>query len=106
MNNVVELSLAGNRFSSIKETGMWRLCELKQLDLSFNYMEGRLTMPSECNRYGLERLILNDNHLIGEIPTSLERLTALRALYLDYNMLTGPIPESLGNLTGLTELVL
>ncbi|KAL8248022.1 hypothetical protein R6Q59_009238 [Mikania micrantha] len=106
MNNVVELNLAGNRYPSIQETEVWRLCELKNLDLSFNYMEGRLIGPSECSLYGLERLILNDNKLSGEIPTSLERLTALRALYLDYNLLTGIIPESLGNLTSLAELVL
>ncbi|KAJ0466217.1 putative non-specific serine/threonine protein kinase [Helianthus annuus] len=106
MNNVVELNLASNRFSGIQETEAWRLCELKQLDLSFNYMEGPLTMSSACSRYGLERLILNDNKLSGEIPATLERLTSLRGLYLDYNMLTGTIPESLGNLTSLTELVL
>ncbi|KAI7731952.1 hypothetical protein M8C21_008964, partial [Ambrosia artemisiifolia] len=106
MNNVVELNLANNRFSGIQETGAWRLCDLKQLDLSFNYMEGPLTMSSGCSRYGLERLILNDNKLSGEIPTSLERLTSLRALYLDYNLLSGTIPESLGNLTSLTVLVL
>ncbi|KAM0023826.1 putative non-specific serine/threonine protein kinase [Helianthus debilis subsp. tardiflorus] len=106
MNNVVEINLASNRFSGIQETEAWRLCELKQLDLSFNYMEGPLTMSSACSRYGLERLILNDNKLSGEIPATLERLTSLRGLYLDYNMLTGTIPESLGNLTSLTELVL
>ncbi|KAK1409145.1 hypothetical protein QVD17_35670 [Tagetes erecta] len=106
MNNVVELNLASNRFPGIQETGAWRLCELKQLDLSFNYMQGQLTEPTECNQYGLERLILNDNKLTGEIPTSIETLTALRVLHLDYNLLNGTIPESLGNLTSLTELVL
>ncbi|XP_076953058.1 receptor-like protein EIX1 [Bidens hawaiensis] len=106
MKNIVELNLASNGFVGTQETGVWRLCELKHLDLSFNYMEGRLTIPSGCSRYGLERLLLSENKLTGEIPTSLGRLTALKVLYLDYNLLTGHIPEDIGNLTSLTELVL
>ncbi|XP_076913390.1 receptor-like protein EIX1 [Bidens hawaiensis] len=106
MKNIVDLNLASNGFAGIQETGVWRLCELKQLDLSFNYMEGRLTIPSECSRYGLEKLLLSENKLTGNIPTSLGRLAALKVLYLDYNLLTGTIPESIGNLTSLTELVL
>nr|XP_043633771.1 receptor-like protein EIX2 [Erigeron canadensis] len=106
MNNVVELNLAGNRFPGIQDSGVWRFCRLKRLDLSFNYMEGGLTGPSGCTRYGLETLRLNDNKLSGEIPNIIERLTGLRRLYIDYNELVGSIPESLGNLTSLQELVL
>ncbi|GJU72654.1 putative leucine-rich repeat protein, partial [Tanacetum coccineum] len=108
--NVTELNLSGNRYSRIQDTGLWRFCRLKRLDLSFNYMEGGFTGPStnvtECARYDLEVLILSDNKLSGQIPTSLERLTKLSRLYLDYNVLTGSIPETLGNLTSLRELVL
>ncbi|XP_023748057.1 receptor-like protein EIX2 [Lactuca sativa] len=110
MNGITELNLAGNRFPGIQVTGVWRLCRLKRLDLAFSSIRGRLVGPSSnvsaCAQFALETLILNDNKFSGEIPSSLERLTALRGLYLDYNELTGSIPESLGKLTSLQELVL
>ncbi|XP_023734051.1 receptor-like protein EIX2 [Lactuca sativa] len=89
----------------IQDTG---ICHLKWLDLSHNSMEGRFTGPStnvsECALFALETLNLNDNQLVGEIPTSLGRLTALRELNLAENKLTGNIPEFVGNLTTLREL--
>ncbi|KVI10128.1 Leucine-rich repeat-containing protein [Cynara cardunculus var. scolymus] len=107
MKNVTKLNLAGNRFLCIRDTNVWSFCQIKWLDLSFNYMEGGLDGPStnvsECTRFGLETLILNDNKFSGEIPTSLEKLTDLKRLNLGYNQLTGTIPESLGNLTSLRE---
>ncbi|KAI3524377.1 hypothetical protein L1887_03031 [Cichorium endivia] len=85
-----------------------RLCQLKQLDLSYNFIEGEFTGPptnvSECAQFDLETLDLENNNLGGKIPTSLGRLTALRKLSLGPNELTGTIPESLGNLTSLWKL--
>ncbi|XP_071735632.1 receptor-like protein EIX1 [Rutidosis leptorrhynchoides] len=108
MNNVVELNLAGNRFSGIQDTGVWRQCLIKQLDLSFNYMKGGFTGPStnvsECAKYDLETLILNDNKLNGFIPESLGNLTSLQDLVLSGNQLTGPIPTSIGKLAFLQRL--
>ncbi|KAL7614310.1 hypothetical protein Lser_V15G09421 [Lactuca serriola] len=105
MNGILELYLGGNRFQRIQDTGMWRLCRIKVLDLSDNYMEGELIGPStECSQFALEKLYLSRNKCSGEIPTSLERLTALTSLYLDHNQLTGRIPKSLGDLKSLQEL--
>ncbi|KAI3524375.1 hypothetical protein L1887_03029 [Cichorium endivia] len=108
MNTVVDLNLKANEFLHYKDIGIWRFCQLKRLDLSYNSLEGRFTGPStnvsECAQYDLETLNLNENRLSGEIPTSLVRLTALRELDLGWNELTGIIPEALGNLTSLQEL--
>ncbi|CAI9285701.1 unnamed protein product [Lactuca saligna] len=110
MKKVVDLNLEQNGFTGIQDTRVWRLCQLQRLDLSFNSMEGGFMGPStngngsECAQFSLETLNLYENKLVGEIPTSLGRLTALRELNLGWNELTGTIPEALGNLTSLREL--
>ena len=49
-------------------------------------------------------LILENNHLVGSLPSSIGDLTALNVLYLDGNGLTGGIPSSLGTITGLNSI--
>nr|GEX16891.1 low-temperature-induced 65 kDa protein-like [Tanacetum cinerariifolium] len=102
--NLVELNLARNRFSRVQDIGVLRLCRLKRLDLSFNYIEKGLYGPFECTRCGLDTLVLSNNKLRGKIPTSLDMFTTLKRLDLLGNMFTGTIPELLGNLTRLIEL--
>ena len=62
---------------------------------TFFNAEGRLTS-----------LVLNENNLVGEIPTEITQLSALEILDLSGNQLTGSIPESLGDMTTLTSLSL
>ena len=47
------------------------------------------------NLVNLERLLLFNNQLTGEIPDELGRLTNLTVLYLSGNQLTGCVPASL-----------
>ena len=51
-------------------------------------------------------LDLGDNHLVGEIPPELGRLSNLRVLILWRNQLSGYIPLELGNLSSLTHIFL
>ena len=52
----------------------------------------------------LEELALEDNDLIGSIPTELGS-TGLKLIELSNNKLTGPIPTELGLLTTLEDII-
>ena len=52
----------------------------------------------------MERLLLRDNDLTGEIPTELANLRSATTLSLNGNQLSGPIPPELGNLGDLETL--
>jgi hypothetical protein len=72
---------------------------------------------TECQWYGVTcsgpaddryvlRLILPDNHLVGELPASLGALDRLDALLLADNQLGGTLPENLWDLPALRYLTL
>ena len=71
------------------------------------------TMPlDQWHGVGTERngrvteLVLHDNGLIGELPTSLASLTMLRKLQISKNPIAGGIPSELGGLSNLVDLSL
>jgi len=51
-------------------------------------------------------LSLNDNHLRGELPSALWKLSALKVLRLANNLLSGPLPDSIAHLRNLEYLIL
>ncbi|KAM0047118.1 putative leucine-rich repeat-containing, plant-type, leucine-rich repeat domain superfamily [Helianthus debilis subsp. tardiflorus] len=110
MPKLLKLDISGNEFRQIEDVGIWRQCHLKELIVSYNYLEGEmigpLTNASKCSQYALEILYLNTCGLKCSIPESLGRLTNLRSLDLSSNALTGAIPEALRNLRSLQELYL
>ena len=66
-----------------------------------------------CNWYGVTcennrvtQLRLDDNQLMGSLPTELSNLANLRTLFLSTNQLSGSIPAELGNLANLEVLFL
>ncbi|GAA0145664.1 transmembrane signal receptor [Lithospermum erythrorhizon] len=86
------------------------ICKLKQLDLSYNKLNGTmndfLQSFSSCpNGNSLIYLHLNGNQLEGKIPTSIEVLQHLQQLYLHDDNFSGIIPQtSIGQLQELTYL--
>jgi Leucine-rich repeat (LRR) protein/PKD repeat protein len=68
---------------------------------------------TECTWYGVtcdagetavKELVLDQNNLVGTLPSSLGNLTSLTRLNLYFNKLSGTIPTELGDLTHLTYL--
>ncbi|KAK1416465.1 hypothetical protein QVD17_32256 [Tagetes erecta] len=108
MPGLLRLDLSNNNNIKLDHIGIWRQCNLKELIVSDSNLEGEISGPSTnasiCSRYALEMLDLSQNELSGSIPSSLGRLTGLRALSFGSNRLNGPIPEALGRLRFLEVL--
>ena len=128
--NVTGLYLSSNMLVGRIPAELAGLTDLRNLELSYNYLlEGPIPtglfnlpglqtiglsrvgvggpLPSAIGRLSnLERLRMRSSRISGPIPPELGRLTNLRTLDLGYNYLTGPIPPSLGNLTKLDFLSL
>ncbi|KAE8660271.1 Receptor like protein 33 [Hibiscus syriacus] len=74
---------------------------LESLDLSSNLLEGSIL--STClnlqtpNRQLLKELLISENKLTGNIPSSICSRSSLTLLDLSRNSLSGTIPECLGN---------
>ncbi|XP_050281642.1 receptor-like protein EIX2 [Quercus robur] len=85
------------------------LCNLKNLDMSFNiFISGPITefiqALSGCRNHRLEQLNLGSNQLSGVLPHSLGYFTHLRELHLTNNSFSGPIPSSIQHLSRLETL--
>ena len=73
------------------------------MDLSSTSFSG--TIPSELQELSqLEALFLGDCNFTGNIPSELGRLSKLFFLELDTNYLTGPMPTELGSLSSMLTL--
>jgi len=69
------------------------------LDLSNNFLEGKLT---ECfHSQNIWMLILSNNRFSGKFPPSLQRCTDLYILDLDSNNFNGELPMWIGNMVNL-----
>ncbi|XP_010513095.1 PREDICTED: receptor-like protein 12 [Camelina sativa] len=86
-------------------SSLFRLHQLRSLDLSYNNFTSS-SLPSEFgNLNRLEVLSLPSNGFLGQIPSSFGNLTQLFYLDLSYNELTGSFPL-LRNLSKLTVVEL
>ncbi|GAB4857302.1 hypothetical protein Ancab_015210 [Ancistrocladus abbreviatus] len=79
------------------------------LDLQHNNLSGsipdRWGKSGETNSsYQLHSLILDYNHLYGNIPSSLNKLGNLELLSVSHNRINGTIPDELGSLSKLKVL--
>ncbi|XP_022134073.1 probable leucine-rich repeat receptor-like serine/threonine-protein kinase At3g14840 [Momordica charantia] len=81
-----------------------RLPFLEELDLTRNYLSGRI--PPEWGSTKLVKISLLGNRLTGPIPKEIGNISTLTDLVLEMNQLSGSIPPELGNLTSLSRLLL
>ncbi|KAK8506406.1 hypothetical protein V6N12_034139 [Hibiscus sabdariffa] len=95
-----ELYLSNNSLTSLEQfPGQ----SLSVLDLHSNLLEGPIL--STCLNLQtpipalLQRFLISDNKLTGNVPSSICNWTSLEILDLSRNSLSGTIPECLGNLS-------
>ncbi|KAG4151963.1 hypothetical protein ERO13_D04G091732v2 [Gossypium hirsutum] len=100
------LTLHGNSYiDGILSSGIHKLTNMSQLDLSYNNFCGEL--PVEISlMLGLKFLILGYNQFKSDIPSVYGDLSHLQALDLSFNGLSGSIPPTFGNLISLLWLML
>ncbi|KAF5450738.1 hypothetical protein F2P56_031065 [Juglans regia] len=64
-------------------------------------------IPTDIGKFNnLVTLALDNNELTGSLPATLGKLYKLQVLYLDYNRLEGPVPSSICHLKSLFKLFL
>jgi len=82
------------------------LLELRDVDLSYNALTGKL--PTFGVRFinFLKCLKLHDNHIKGSFHVLWGNLTELTTLALHNNKIGGPIPEAMTNLKKLEEFTM
>ncbi|XP_077216669.1 receptor kinase-like protein Xa21 isoform X2 [Tasmannia lanceolata] len=95
-----------NRFGGVLPRSIVNLStELRILSLEQNQIVG--SIPSQIgNLFNLQILSLGFNNITGTIPDSIGNLTQLSQLGLEQNNLQGSIPSTLGNCQNLTLLML
>ncbi|KAF7822595.1 putative LRR receptor-like serine/threonine-protein kinase [Senna tora] len=102
--HVTNILLKGQNISGVLPTEFGNLTELKQLDLSRNYLNG--SIPTSFKAIPLVNLSLLGNRISGSIPTEIAEIATLEELVLEDNQLEGALPPSLGNLSNLRRLLL
>nr|KYP36367.1 LRR receptor-like serine/threonine-protein kinase GSO2 [Cajanus cajan] len=103
------LDLSGNYFNSSTPSWLFNMSNLIDIDLTFSSLRGPLPVLGRGNLCKLQRLLLSNNDLIGDITQMLETLSScsnqsLKLLELNSNHLTGKLLHSVGNLSNLVYL--
>jgi Leucine-rich repeat (LRR) protein len=93
------LALSDNAFTAEIPPFLGHLRHLRYLFLSNNTLQGRIPSFASCS--SLEALLLNGNHLVGQIPVNWS--PRLQSLDFSANNLTGTIHASFANLSMLIE---
>jgi hypothetical protein len=123
--SIVQFNLTKNNLKgTLPMEVMISLTNLKSLDLSHNGLKGSFVLSSASaasampeNDSGrrtaatslpssLEYLVLNHNHMTGNLPPSIGNLTQLQELHLNHNQWQGSLPTELNQLSLLRVLAL
>ncbi|KAK7257141.1 hypothetical protein RIF29_30899 [Crotalaria pallida] len=102
--HVTNILLKGQNVSGVLPSEFGNLTQLKELDLTRNYLNG--SIPKSFARTSLFYLSLLGNRISGQIPAEIGEISNLESLNLENNQLGGPLPPSLGNLSKLKRLLL
>ncbi|KAL4554030.1 hypothetical protein LXL04_039856 [Taraxacum kok-saghyz] len=102
--HIATIRLKGMNLTGVLPEEFVNLPFLQEIDLTRNYISGRIPPLSGLPR--LRILSLLGNRINGSIPEELGDISTLEELVLDNNLLEGPLPPSLGRLSRLKRLVL
>ncbi|XXG61838.1 hypothetical protein AAC387_Pa05g0343 [Persea americana] len=105
-SHLVFLDLSTNQLSGSLPLSLTNLTRISVLNISDNTLGGEISPLLFVNWTSLSHLQLDGNHLSGQIPSEIGRLTNLTVLYLNNNNISGSIPLEIGNLKSLISLVL
>ncbi|KAF4374504.1 hypothetical protein F8388_016055 [Cannabis sativa] len=102
-SSIIYLKLRGLNLTGFLGHQLSSLCNLKQMDISFNKIWGPI--PDELPP-NATHMNLSHNFLSGPVGNVFTGLSNLREMDLSFNNFTGDLPSSFGSLKNLTGLYL
>ncbi|GKU94286.1 hypothetical protein SLEP1_g7805 [Rubroshorea leprosula] len=106
LHNLEKLSIGNACLSGLIPPNIFNISSLRWIYLYTNNLSGTLPIDLCYHLPNLEELYLNENQLIGSIPSSIGRCKKLQLLVLEANRFTGYIPRSIGNSSAFVEIYL
>ncbi|CAN1295352.1 Probable LRR receptor-like serine/threonine-protein kinase At3g47570 [Linum perenne] len=106
-NKLSWFTISNNSLGSGKANDLSFLCSLtnathlENLAIENNYFGGSLPQHLGNLSKNLKSLSFNDNHISGNIPSSIQHLVSLTEFWVYNNDLSGTIPSSIGKLKSL-----
>ncbi|KAE9993102.1 hypothetical protein EG327_006455 [Venturia inaequalis] len=100
LQNLKELDLSNNKFTSIFPKGIFRAPRLIYLDLRYNQFQGSL--PPGLFHTHLDVAFLNNNRFTGDISPEIGK-SLISYLNVANNGLSGAIPESIADMRYLKQ---
>ncbi|KAJ3670908.1 hypothetical protein LUZ60_008334 [Juncus effusus] len=99
LTSLKSLDMSWIKLNSILPGMFNNLCNIEELDLSYNPLNIDITelvhVLPRCLQSKLQSLNLESTNLVGNLSSLLEHMTSLRTLNLNNNNLTGPIPYNI-----------
>ncbi|RVW25346.1 putative LRR receptor-like serine/threonine-protein kinase [Vitis vinifera] len=106
LSNLNILHLASSGINGPIPAEIFNISSLHRIDFTNNSLSGSLPMDICKHLPNLQGLYLSQNHLSGQLPTTLSLCGELLLLSLSINKFTGSIPRDIGNLSKLEKIYL
>jgi len=100
------LSAGGNSLTGEFPSSALNLIELTALDLSHNFLSGKIPETIGEDLSKLQSLLMSFNLLSSTIPSTIGNLKNLSRIMLQSNYLTGTLPKELNQLSLITQVCL